>query len=114
MPRPLPADTWNNLFYPPPDYGYFVGAGHQDFEPAAAGYALLAYVKDWNAVTAALRRAQFDEMRPIGTLTAIAHPAEYFSSALRNKAPGDPPPYIVGNHTPARYAIRLWNKYTGL
>jgi hypothetical protein len=39
-----------------------------------------------------------------GTLTA---------SALRNNATGDPPPCIVGNHTPARYAIRRCNKYTG-
>ena len=25
----------------------------------------------------------------------------------------DPPPYAVGNHTPARYAVHIWNFYSG-
>jgi hypothetical protein len=50
----------------------------------------------------------------LAALAAIGHPREYLSSFLRNKALADPPPYILGNHTPARYAILLWNKYAGL
>jgi hypothetical protein len=77
MPKPLPADTWNNLFYPPPDYLYFENSDQFDFEPGAQGFswknawwladaALLAYVKDWNAVTTALTRARFDDVKAMG------------------------------------------------
>jgi pimeloyl-ACP methyl ester carboxylesterase len=34
-------------------------------------------------------------------------------SALKREKLVDPPPYIVGNHTPARYAIHIWNHYSG-
>jgi hypothetical protein len=72
MRKPLPADTWDNLFYPPPDYRYFENCAQHDFEPNAPEYswvnawwladaALLAYVKDWNAVVEFLLAARFDE-----------------------------------------------------
>jgi triacylglycerol lipase len=78
LPRALPNDTWNNLYYPPPDYEYFIGAAQSDFEPEAIDFsknnacwladaALLAYVKDWNVVTRALRQAKFDDFQAIGT-----------------------------------------------
>jgi len=77
MPKPLPADTWNNLFYPPPDYRYLENSDRFDFEPVAPGFswinawwladaALLAYVKDWNMVSATLLTARMDECRLIG------------------------------------------------
>lgn len=77
MPKPIPADTWNNLFYPPAGYKYFENSDQFNFEPNAAGFswknawwladaALLAYVKDWSLVTAALLRARFDDMRQVG------------------------------------------------
>ena len=47
-----------------------------------------------------------DELKEIG------HPLDYFWK-IRKMAPFvDPPPYIVGNHTPARYAIHIWNHYS--
>jgi triacylglycerol lipase len=77
VPKLLPADTWQNLFYPPPDYKYFENADGFPFEPDAPGFswknawwladaAVLAYVKDWSAVKAALNAAGFDDVRPIG------------------------------------------------
>jgi triacylglycerol lipase len=78
MPKPVPADTWNNLFYPPSDYRYFENSNQFDFEPGAhdfswknawwlADAALLAYVKNWNAVKAALTTgARFDQVKAIG------------------------------------------------
>jgi hypothetical protein len=78
MPKPLPADTWDNLFYPPPDYVYFADSERFDFEPAAqelswknawwlADAALLAYVKDWQRVKEILTdRNRFDDAKQIG------------------------------------------------
>jgi triacylglycerol lipase len=78
MPKPLPADTWNNLFYPPPDYRYFENSDRFDFEPTAATFSwrnawwlaeasLLAYVKDLAVVEHILRtEGRFDEVRMIG------------------------------------------------
>jgi triacylglycerol lipase len=77
MRKPLPADTWKNLFYPPPDYKYFETCEQFDFEPEAAAFswrnawwladaALLAYVKDWTLVKASLVGARFDSMTQIG------------------------------------------------
>ena len=43
----------------------------------------------------------------LAALGAVLHPKDYLSSALRNKALGDPPPYLLGNHTPSRYAARF-------
>ena len=78
MPKRLPADTWNNLFYPPAGYNYFENSDRFDFEPDAAGFswknawwladaALLSYVKDWNLVRATLVRAHFDDVRQVGS-----------------------------------------------
>ena len=78
MPKPLPPDTWNNLFYPPTGYEYFENSDRFDFEPNApmfswknawwlADAALLAYVKDWKVVKASLAGARFDDVRQIGS-----------------------------------------------
>ena len=77
MPKPMPADTWNNLFYPPPDYKYFEGSDQFAFEPGAESFswknawwladaALLSYVKDWNSVQGVLNRAAFTVAESIG------------------------------------------------
>ena len=77
MPKQLPTDNWNNLFYPPADYSYFENSDQFPFEPDAVGFswknawwladaALLAYVKDWQRVTASLARAGFDDVSQIG------------------------------------------------
>jgi hypothetical protein len=77
MQKRLPADTWQNSFYPPAEYKYLESSERFDFEPDAAGFswrnawwladaALLAYVKDWNLVEESLERAQFDSVRQIG------------------------------------------------
>jgi len=78
MPKTVPADTWQNLFYPPPTYQYFDGAERFGFDPAGqqfswtnawwmADAALLAYVKDWNCVKAILTApGRFDEAEQIG------------------------------------------------
>ncbi len=79
MPKPMPADTWDNLYYPPPDYQYFEDSAEVDFEPDAAGFSwrnawwlaeasLLAYVKKmtWDQVKAILAAARFDESRQLG------------------------------------------------
>jgi hypothetical protein len=77
MPKALPADTWNNLFYPPPGYKYFENSGQFDFDPGVrqfwwknawwlADASLLAYVKDWATVTATLASARFEDMQQIG------------------------------------------------
>ena len=44
----------------------------------------------------------------------IVHPARLISLAEEPGPLPDPPPFLVGNHTPARYAIRIWNYYSGL
>jgi hypothetical protein len=51
----------------------------------------------------------------LAALKEIGHPADFFSR-IRKTEPWvvDPPPYIVGNHTPARYSIRIWNYYSGI
>jgi triacylglycerol lipase len=47
-------------------------------------------------------------------LDRIGHPAKFFWK-LRDTVPWvDPPPYIVGNHTPARYSIHICNYYSGI
>ncbi len=78
MPKPLPEDSWQNLFYPPSDYKYFENAGHFRFEPGAAAFSwknawwladmsLLAYVKEWGRdVKPALQLAGFDQVEQIG------------------------------------------------
>lgn len=79
MPRPLPADTWDNLYYPPADYQYFENSDRFDFEPGAPDFSwknawwlaeasLLAYVKrkPWNEVKAILGAARFDDATQIG------------------------------------------------
>lgn len=80
MPKPLPADTWGNLYYPPPDYTYFENSGRFDFEPGAPDFSwknawwladasLLAYVKrkPWDEIKAILGGARFDDAIQIGT-----------------------------------------------
>ena len=47
-------------------------------------------------------------------ISGIADPAKFVSVAAERGALPDPPPFLVGNHTPARYAIRIWNHYSGL
>lgn len=77
MKKPLPADTWNNIFYPPPTYSYFEDSERFDFEPDATEFSwknawwladasLLAYVKDWAKVTDNLTRARFDDLKQVG------------------------------------------------
>ena len=72
MPKAMPSDTWNNLFYPPPDYKYFESSEQFGFEPSAAAFswknawwladaALLAYVKDANSTKKTLLQAGFDD-----------------------------------------------------
>lgn len=80
MPKPLrslPADTWNNLFYPPSDYRYFEECNQFEFEPDARDFSwrnawwladasLLAYVKDVANAGSALARAGFSSVCRIG------------------------------------------------
>jgi len=79
MPKPLPDDTWENLYYPPPDYKYFENSDRFDFEPGAPDFSwknawwlaeasLLAYVKKktWDDVKAILAAARFDDANQIG------------------------------------------------
>src|SRR5215471_3672972 len=79
MPKPLPDDTWDNLYYPPSDYGYFENSDRFDFEPGASGFSwknawwlaeasVLAYVKrkTWDDVKAILTAARFEDARQIG------------------------------------------------
>ena len=72
MPKTIPTDTWNNLFYPPPDYKYFENSAQSDFEPNATAFswenawwladtALLAYAKDWSTTKKNLVQAGFDD-----------------------------------------------------
>ncbi|HEX7287915.1 MAG TPA: lipase family protein [Candidatus Angelobacter sp.] len=84
MPKAIPADTWNNLFYPPRDYKYFENAAQFDFEANPHGFswknswwlaesALLAYEKDWNKTTTVLTQAGFNaDIRQIGSESAIS------------------------------------------
>jgi triacylglycerol lipase len=93
MPKPLPADTWNNLFYPPPGYRYFENSDRFDFEPGAQDFswrnawwladaALLAYVKNWDAVKAILTAdARFDDVKAIGA-NAAKSTKGFFASRL--------------------------------
>jgi triacylglycerol lipase len=78
MRKALPADTWQNLFYPPPEYIYFQDSDRFGFEPAArelswsnawwlADASLLAYVKDWQRASDILTaRNRFDDAKQIG------------------------------------------------
>jgi triacylglycerol lipase len=79
MPKPLPGDTWDNLYYPPPNYRYFENCDRFDFEPGAPDFSwknawwlaeasLLAYVKKktWDGVKVILAAARFDDARQIG------------------------------------------------
>jgi triacylglycerol lipase len=81
MPKPMPADTWNNLFYPPPDYQYFEDSDQFAFESSADGFswrnawwlaeaALLSYVKDWDFAKGVLTRAGFSDAEAIGPSAA--------------------------------------------
>jgi triacylglycerol lipase len=84
MSKPIPADTWNNLFYPPRDYRYFENAAQFDFEANAPAFswknawwlaesALLAYEKDWNKTTTVLTQAGFNaDIGQIGSEGAIS------------------------------------------
>ena len=47
-------------------------------------------------------------------LAAIGHPGKYLTRVLSTEPLVDPPPYIVGNHTAAKYTVRIWNYYSGL
>jgi len=47
-------------------------------------------------------------------LQEIAHPQEFLKRYRDARLLVDPPPFIIGNHTPARYAIRIWNYYSGM
>src|SRR5436190_23076342 len=79
MPKPLPDDTWENLYYPPPTYSYFQNSDQFDFEPGAPEFSwknawwlaeasLLAYVKKKTSeeVKAILTAARFDDAKQIG------------------------------------------------
>jgi triacylglycerol lipase len=44
-------------------------------------------------------------------LKEIGHPADFFWRLRKTEPYVDPPPFIVGNHTPARYSIHIWNHY---
>jgi hypothetical protein len=46
-------------------------------------------------------------------LKMIGHPLDFCKNVMRTEPLVDPPPYVLGNHTPARYAIRIWNFYSG-
>jgi hypothetical protein len=46
-------------------------------------------------------------------ISEIAHPATFVSLAAKRGTLPDPPPFLLGNHTPARYAVRIWNHYSG-
>jgi triacylglycerol lipase len=85
MLKPLPADTWQNLYYPPPDYRYFQNSRQFDFEPGAPNFSwknawwladssLLAYVKTkpWDGVKSILAAAGFDDAKQIGADPAIS------------------------------------------
>ena len=72
VPKLMPSDTWNNLFYPPPDYQYFENSLQFEFEPNASAFswknawwladaALLAYLKDWSKTKKNLLQAGFDD-----------------------------------------------------
>jgi triacylglycerol lipase len=79
MPKPLPDDTWENLYYPPPNYKYFENSDRFDFEPDAPDFSwknawwlaeasLLAYVKrkTWDEIKAILTAARFDDAKQVG------------------------------------------------
>src|SRR6266516_1192348 len=77
MPKPLPDDTWDNLYYPPPTYSYFENSARFDFEPGAPDFSwknawwladasLLAYVKKWDDVKTILAAGGFDDAKQIG------------------------------------------------
>jgi hypothetical protein len=46
-------------------------------------------------------------------ISEAAHSATFVSLAAKRGTVRDPPPFLVGNHTPARYAIRISNYYAG-
>ena len=48
------------------------------------------------------------------SLKAIGHVEEFCKNVILTGPWVDPPIYMVGNHTPARYAVRIWNHYSGL
>jgi hypothetical protein len=116
MPKPIPADTWNNLFYPTVDYKYFEDSAQFDFEPNALGFsgknawwladaALLAYVKDLKLLEASLERAQFDYMRPIGSdpskstkgfFASRSRPVPFAIVGFRGTDKDDPREHSVG------------------
>jgi triacylglycerol lipase len=110
VPKSLPADTWHNLFYPPPTYSYFENSERFDFEPDAPAFswknawwladaALLAYVKDWGAVEETLTKARFDDVKQIGPdparstkgfFASRAAPAPFAIVAFRGTDKDDP------------------------
>ena len=112
MLKQLPADTWNNLYYPPPDYTYFENADRFDFEPGAPAFSwknawwlaeasLLAYVKKktWDEIKAILTAARFDDAKQIGTdplkstkgfIASRSGPAPFALVAFRGTDKDDP------------------------
>jgi len=65
-------------------------------------------LETWIDATAGI--AKHDGMAAIGE---AVHPAAFVSLAANRGTMSDPPPFLVGNHTPARYTIRIWNCYAG-
>lgn len=82
MRKPLPADTYENLYHPPAGYKYFQDARRNAFEPQAPGFspvnawwladaAVLAYEKDSATVNKWLRGAGVPDMQPFGNWEPI-------------------------------------------
>ena len=112
MRKPLPDDTWNNLYYPPANYAYFEGSDRVGFEPGARDFSwrnawwlaeasLLAYVQDrtWGEIKAILVRAGFEDAKQIGPdpakstkgfLAWRSGPAPFAIVAFRGTDKGDP------------------------
>jgi triacylglycerol lipase len=99
VPKPLPADTWSNLFYPDPGYKYFENSDRFPFEPDArefswknawwlADAAVLAYVKDWDSVKGFLEGAGFSKIVQFGTDPRKSTKGFFASS-------GTPSPYAI-------------------
>lgn len=82
MRKPLPADTYENLYHPPAGYTYFENAAQHPFDAKAAGFspvnawwladaAVLAYEKDSATVNHWLHAAGLPEAQPFGNWEPI-------------------------------------------
>jgi hypothetical protein len=62
-------------------------------------------VKALDVVPAAL------EHDKIGMVKLLADPLEFLTACRTNPNPPGAPPFVVGNHSPGRYPILIWNAY---